>query len=352
MQLVQKIKQHSGLRLFIIVFITISFYYLFKYLTVDTEVFRNIEVNYARILVWVLNLFSGEYSVDVLQRAIVYKGSMSFFSHVLVTKYYLLSALILFLLPSKIKKSILIFFAATFAFFTLTVSRLLLQRYLSSDLVSFFIDLIISLRYLILYKLLFYKLNQFSSTALLIEFWDKKIANTFVFSLNTLLTLLVFVRALSGLFDWFLVAKWNIFVVYLTSFILELCNGILWVVGFPEAYTWGKFILLNNYWLFLDSNCLGVGLMVVFTVLVAFIKSPLANKLVFIGFGLIFINLMNAIRLGSILLYIFKNQIPAPLIKDYHDLSNNIFYIVVFFIILLYINWFQFVNLRRTKKSQ
>lgn len=350
MNIFVKIKQFSGLKPALITLVAISFYYLFKTLFVSTVVFHHLELFYAKILLFFLNIVSEGYSVDTIQRAIIFNEKASYFSHVLVIKYYFLSALVIFLFPRKFKKSALIYALVSFSFFVLTLFRLLIQNYFSGDFSGFLIELIISLRYLILYKLLDYKLHLFDSTKSLLSKWNSKISKTFVFSLNTLMILIVFARALMGLFDWFLVAKWNIFVIYLTKLILVLSNGILWLLGYAEAYTWEKYLLLKNYWLFLDANCLGVGLMVVFCLLIAAIRSPLTNKILFIGGGLSVIVLMNAIRLVAILLYIYLNQIPSALIKDYHDLSNNIFYIVVFFVILLYINWFQFVNFRNKKK--
>lgn len=352
MNLVEKIKQLQGLKLYLTVLITIPLYYLSKSVFINTEIFQNIELYYARFIVFVLNALLDGYTIDATQHAIVFGKNVYFFSHVLVTKYYLLSALILFLFPRSFKKTVWIYLFTSILFLCLTTIRLLIFNIFPADLASFFLDLIISLRYLILYKLLDYKLHLFDSTKLLLSKWNTKINTTFVFSLNGLMMLIVFIRALIGLFDWFLVAKWNVFVIYLTKFILALSNGILWLLGYAEAYTWGKFLILKNYWLFMDTNCLGVGLMVVFCLLIAAIRSPLANKILFIGAGLLAIVLMNAIRLVTILLYIYLNQTPAALIKDYHDLSNNVFYVVVFLIILFYINWFQFVNFRNKKIRQ
>ena len=352
MSFLQKVKEITGLKFFLTVIVAITAYYQFKAFFITTALFHSAEELYANFLVIVLNIISEGYKSDLSQWAITNNEYVFYFKRILETKYFLLSAIILFLFPREIIKTFRIYALAIGSFVTLTICKVLIERYLPTDIMSFLSDLIVSLQYLILLKLLTFKMSLYRSTSLLYRKWDEKIRNTFVFSLNTLLTVIAFVRALTGLFDWFLVAKWNLIVVYLTEIILFFSNAILWLTGYAEAYSWEKYILLKNYWLFLDSNCLGVGLMVVFTLLIGSIRSNLANKLIYIVGGLLFIIMMNSIRIVIILLYIYENQIPAPLIKDYHDLSNNIFYVVVFFVILLYINWFQFINLRGTKKTQ
>jgi exosortase/archaeosortase family protein len=158
------------------------------------------------------------------------------------------------------------------------------------------------------------------------------------------------VPAIAGFFDWFLIADWNLFVNALSYLILWLSNAMLWLLGFGEAYVYDKYILLDNYWLYLGTNCLGVGLMVVFSSLIFAIRSPLANKLLFVITGLILLIGMNAARIVGILLYISQNKIPQHLIEDYHNMSNNMFYVVTFVIILFYINKFQYINLDFNKK--
>lgn len=350
MNLLKTNKHNIGLHLIIIVTITIILYYQFKSFFISTDFFEVIEFYYAKILVAILSFFSENYSVDISRRGILYNESLSQFSHVLVMKYYVLTAVILFLFPRSLKKTILIYLGASLLFFILTIFRLLLQRYFPDDSIGFLITLIISIRYFLLYKLFNYKLQQFESTKQFLSEWNVKISSTFYFSLNTLLTVIAFIPALTGLFDWFLVAKWNVFVVYLTKLILTFSNGFLWMLGYSEAYIWGKYILLKNYWLLLDSNCLGVGLMVVFTTMILAIRSPITNRLIYTLTGILFIIIMNAVRIVLILLYIYRNQIPSNKIEDYHDFSNNIFYIVIFFVILLYIFWFQHIQIKSKKE--
>jgi len=189
-----------------------------------------------------------------------------------------------------------------------------------------------------------FKIDQHQLTRSYFAKTNEIVLSIFQLSFHRLLLIVCLAPAIAAFFDWFLLAKWAVFVDGLSALILKLSVLMLHTVGYGEAFVAGKTIYLYNYWLHLGTNCLGVGLMVVFSALIFIIKSPLLNRLIYIPFGIVFIIILNAIRIDAILLHIALNQIPQHLIEDYHDLSNNVYYIIVFLFILIYIGWFQHVK--------
>lgn len=86
--------------------------------------------------------------------------------------------------------------------------------------------------------------------------------------------------AIAGFFDWFLIGKWVSFVDALSMIIMTASDGMLSAIGYPEAYVTDKIIHLGNYWLVLGTNCLGVGLMIVFSSLIFIIKPSYQSDII------------------------------------------------------------------------
>lgn len=350
MQIIRQIKNNKQIQLFLFLAVAVFTYYFVKSILISTPLFHSIEVYYAKILVSTLNILADNYNVDA-SNSLIRNNEITFsFGLILVIKYYVITFIVLFVFPRQIKKTILVFILSAVAYFVLTNLRILIETYFPPQFQSSSVQFVIGLRYLLMYNIIRYKTGLHALTQQLYDKINQKISETFYFSFHVLLSFIALLPAITGLFDWFLVGKWNFFVEYLTKIILNISDLLLSTIGYESAYVVGKFIHLGNYWLFLDSNCLGVGLMFVFSALILSIRSPFVNRFLFVLMGLGFILVMNAFRIVIILLYIFTNQIPSSLIEDYHNKSNNVFYVLVFIIIFSYINWFQYLSLSKTKK--
>ncbi len=346
-------KPHIATGAKILLFIVgLALIYIFaKSILNDTLFFKNILIGYARSVAAVLGLLVGDVRFDALTGDIIRGEHLIHAVNGLAIKFYAVAFAILFFWPKKIKQTILVFIGASVAFYVLVLLRFMNDFFTPTDLSGFFFSVVVGLRYLVVYLVIKYKIGLHSFLTDYFNKIDVKVQSAFHLSFHKLLIIVALVPAITGVFDWFLIAKWNYFVV-LSNFILWLSNGILWLAGYREAYVYGNYILLGNYWLYLGTNCLGVGLMVVFTSLIIAIRSPLLNRLVFIIAGLVLLLFLNALRIAGILLYIYTDQTPQHLIEDYHDQSNNLFYFVVFVIMLFYINKFQFVKLGVGKKRK
>lgn len=315
----------------------------------DTSIYKGTLIGYSGSIAAVLQFLFGNFQFDTTTGNIIYgHQTINAFSG-LAIKFYALIFVILFFFPRKVGKTILVFLIASIVLYLLAMLRFANDVFGHAKLSSFFFTVIVSLRYLTVYLVLKYKIDLHTSLKKYFDSIDVKVQAAFHFSFHKLLIIVALVSAFAGFFDWFLISDWNLFIDALSYLILWLSNAMLWMLGFSEAYSYDKYILLDNYWLYLGTNCLGVGLMVVFSSLIMAIRSPIANRLVFVVVGLFFLIVMNAVRIVGILLFISQNKIPQHLIEDYHNMSNNFFYLIVFAIILFYINKFQYIKLRITK---
>jgi exosortase/archaeosortase family protein len=161
-----------------------------------------------------------------------------------------------------------------------------------------------------------------------------------------LLLLLVASFAVIGIMDWFLIVQSQTLINVLSNWIMWYSKQILFLFGFDPIVK-GYQIELGNYWVYLGTPCLGAGVMTMFVVLVTIIRSPVINKIFFVIIGINLLIFANAIRVVSILLHIYLNQIPQALIDDYHSMSNNFFYIMVLIMLFIYVRWFKNIEFRK-----
>jgi|GEM_PF-1384043 len=345
----QKLKQTASIRIiFLIAAITVLLWGT-KIILTDTAIYQILLRWYSGSIAAVLQFLFGNFQFDAITGNLIYNEKILHIYSALAIKFYPIIFAILFIFPRKSGRSALVFLAATVGLYMLAVLRFANDVLIPDNLSGFFFTVIVSLRYLIVYLVLKFKISLHPSLQDYFDKMDEKVHETFHFSLHKLLIIISLIPAITGFFDWFLIADWNRFVDALSALILWLSNALLWMLGFSEAYVFDKYILLENYWLYLGTNCLGVGLVVVFVSLIFAIRSPLANRIIFTLFGIATLVVMNALRIVVILLYISQNKIPQHLIEDYHNLSNNVFYVVVFIIVLFYINKFQYLHLCFTK---
>lgn len=346
----QKIQIPTGVKIIVFIIALATLYSISKSTLLTNEFFKYVMIGYARSIAAVLKLFFSTIQFDSITGNIIYEQLVIRTISGLAVKFYAIIFAVLFFFPRNIAKTILVFFIASAVFYVLALLRFVNDIVASATLSGFFFSTIVGLRYLTVYFVVKYKIDQHASLSKYFNQIDVKVQSAFHFSFHKLLILIALVPAITGFFDWFLIAKWNYFVTVLSNIILWLSNAILWLFGFGEAYIYDKFILLDKYWVYLGTNCLGVGLMVVFSSLIIAIRSPLINKVIYVIVGLIFLLLLNAVRIVGILLYIALNKIPQHLIEDYHNQSNNLFYLIVFVIILFYITKFQYLKLRFNRK--
>lgn len=333
--------KQQAIRIFKALALLILAYVLVKLAITDTYLYKTIQIAFAHLIAAGLQLLADGFSFDANTGDIIYHTQTLTTANSLALKYYFIVATLLAIAPTNYRKSFLLLVAAFVGLYICNILKYANDVFSPSNLVGFLYWVNVSLRYLIVYVVLKYKIDQHQLTRHYFEKLNQAIGSVFQVSLHRALLIVCIIPAIAAFFDWFLLAKWNVLVDGLSALILGMSKFSLHAMGYTEVFVAGKTINLANYWLYLGTNCLGVGLMVVFSALIVSIKSPLINRLLYIPLGIACLILLNALRINAILLHIFNNQTPQHLIEDYHDLSNNVYYVIVFCIILIYIVWFQ-----------
>lgn len=352
--MMKSVKLHFATGFKILLFIVgfALLYMLAKSTLSDMHVVKAMLIAYAGSVAACLQWFVEGLQFDTTSGNLIYNQQVFRTLSGLAIKFYIIAFAVLFFMPRRVGKTFVVFLIASAVLYVLGLLRFVNDMFSPASLVNFFFSVIVGLRYLTIYFVVKYKIGLHNSLQTYFDKINAKVQAAFHFSFHKLLIIVSLLPAITGFFDWFLIAKWNYFVTALSHLILWLSNAMLWLLGYSEAYIYGNYILLGNYWLYLGTNCLGVGIMVVFATLIFAIRSPFANRLVFGISGLILLLLLNAARIVGILLYIFLNQVPQHLIEDYHNFSNNLFYAFVFVILLFYINKFQYLKLSLQQKSK
>lgn len=332
---------------YILLFIII--YLLIKTTFTDLSLYKTLQITMSRAIFVSLSMLKEGLIIDTTNGNYIYQNTTITTASSLAIKYYFIVFGILILAVRERKRTLTVLVVAFLALYLSNVLKYVNDLLSPADFKGFLYWVNVSFRYLIIYFVVKFKIGLHQTSRNAYAKFNEAIQQVFQITLHRLLILICMVPAFAAFFDWFLVGKWTGFVDGLSSIILGLSEWMLHLLGHNTAYVTNKTVYLSNYWLILGPNCMGVGLMVVFAALIYSIKSPLINRLVFIPLGIAFIILLNAIRINAILLHIVRNETPQHLIEDYHNLSNNIYYVIVFVFILTYITWFQNIKFRKPK---
>ncbi|HOR40129.1 MAG TPA: exosortase/archaeosortase family protein [Paludibacteraceae bacterium] len=196
---------------------------------------------------------------------------------------------------------------------------------------------------LVVLLLLKFQLFEFSSNY--IKSLNDKIQLKFSLSLIGMITIIPMFVNFHKILD--LIAPYGTF-NWLLNIILWLSQKFMFLIGYSETIIVNNYLYLGINYVGVGAQCLGIGIMTSFSLLILLIRSSLINKLTYIVFGMFVMIIMNSVRIVFLLLHLYKHQ-SYQLAMDAHDLSNYFFYIVVFLLFLGYILWFQYVPLFRGK---
>ena len=268
----------------------------------------------------------------------------------LAVKYYVYIAFILLPFANNKASSFALTIAAFAVLFVISVLRnigIVLTTDHNSHII---ISLTYTARYLLIWLALMYRIQSHSSAKAVMAAADLRFRQHFQLSLPLALLMLLTATSWMSLIDRALVYPDSSFVRLLSTIILGITAWILHVLNYQpiisEYYIW-----IGQVWVYLGSPCLGVGVMTLFVALIAFIRSNILNKLLFIAAGVGWMLLMNSARIAYILIHLYKNG-KYTLSMEVHDLSNYFFYAMVFLLLLLYSFWFKDISITLNKTDK
>ena len=282
--------------------------------------------------------------------SLITHGTYSYMLHSnFALRYHVFIFLILFLLPGNLKKSILYFLLSVLLLFVISVLKCFTEVLSPNELGLALAELITTNRNLLLILALSYKIkiNSFLLQVYLKveEFLKEKL----VLSLFTFVVILIYVTPLSSVIEELSYSSLESWFDAFTDLLLFISGAFLELLNYQPRIV-DKMIYIDNYWVYLGRPCLGIGLMITFLFIIMNIKSKLENRVVFILIGYIIIIVMNAVRIAFVLLHLVKHG-DYKLTLTVHDLSDYFFYVVVFVMILSYLNWFQYLKIFPSKKE-
>ncbi len=268
--------------------------------------------------------------------------------HHLALKFYVYLLLILLPLTARKLQSILLFIAGTFILFAVAVTRNVALVMVNETTTHLVMALSYLARFSLLWLAVMYRIRIHPQLTSLYQTVSQRFNERFHLSPATLLYLIFVATSVMSLIDMFLIQSDSSFSAFMSTLILSLSETIFRLMNYQVVID-GNYIWLGNVWVFLGSPCLGIGVMTLFTSLILIIRSKWINKLIYILFGLVFLTLMNALRVVYILVHLYKNG-DYTLNLEAHDLSNYFFYSVVFALLMIYIYWFQDINFKIKSK--
>lgn len=266
-------------------------------------------------------------------------------------KYYLIAVFILFIFPRQYLKTVLLFLSSVAVFFLFSVIQISAAS-IYGEVPNFpiVVKFFYAFRYLFLLFLFIFKVKQHLLLASIIHKINALIAQRFHLTLFSLAAILIFIEPIMLFIDNYLSTKEYISLDGFTKVLLFLSKNILSAFGF-KAQISGSFLFLDKFWVLLGSPCLGIGLMSAFVFLIAIIRSNWKNKIVYILLGIAVIILMNSVRVALLLYHLYANKGMYTIDIDVHDLSNNFFYLIVSFMVIIYVVWFQNIRFKKIKNK-
>ena len=137
---------------------------------------------------------------------------------------------------------------------------------------------------------------------------------------------------------------------YFYHIFLQIVHGgselVLQLQGYETISGYNSLAILGSYGVIIGNPCVGFGLTYGFCALIISYPGPWKQKLWFIPVGAAFISAINIARVVTLITSSYK--IGGFVKMEQHDLFNNMIYIVIF---VLWVVWVKFIVGRKKKAT-
>lgn len=311
------------------------FFFAIVYLTVQLfsntyEIKKLIAILYFDIATYVLSLISDTHISLSSHNCIHFPyNNISISLYVIIgIRYYIVSAILSFLVISDVKKAlyICILFWIIIPFtsiFYIILSAQIPEFITKSEMFSFYFEATV-VGLLLSFIIAIYKIQRIA-LALPIEPTVKSLKIPYYVCVALLAT---FAQ---------ITLYYSYFKDYLANVILYGSKAILHIFGY-NPFIEGRGIRGDGAWLGVMNPCLGINILLVFTFIMLLLKGSLQRKLPYLGIGIFLIVFINILRIVGLYLYVSNNQGTYSGIINTHDVYNYPVYIAVVTIWLVYIH--------------
>lgn len=257
-------------------------------------------------------------------------------------RYFVFVFVILLLLPDKSLKSFFFFLLSAILLFAALVFRNFFEILYYGDRIQAISQLGVVARPVVVLLALAFK---FKNSPLLQNIYNKlneSFRNRFLVSIYPFVFVIAIAEPLAGVFEVFNLDFIANAIQYQTQMLANIMG--------EHTHISGRYIYLEQFWVYVGDPCLGIGVSMIFAFLIATLRGQTLNKIIFIAIGLYTLLLMNAVRVWYILLDLRTLQ-SAAIGYDAHEMSNYFFYIVVFILLNVYMFWFDSIDFNKFFKQ-
>lgn len=131
-------------------------------------------------------------------------------------------------------------------------------------------------------------------------------------------------------------AKWEIMMDGILTFVNWMSFYLLKLFGYDIIMKGAYLNIAGKPGVWVGPACIGVGVMVTFIGLILAYKGSVKHRVLFIFFGLLFINFFNAVRIAVLCVISATNNEWAEFNHKY--IFNNLLYLVVLLVWMWYVN--------------
>jgi exosortase/archaeosortase family protein len=346
--LLKYFKQDKMLFYSVLSFVVIGLVFLFGGLnlikiTSAYDTFFNFYVNaVGRLSSFLITVFSESavYLPDSWSISIKGGESINIYTN-FALRYNIFLLAILILLPGKRIQSALYFIAAVLFIWLLMGIKCAIEVSYYKQTAALLGESFLVFRSLLIYLLFVFKIRNNPTFLSFYRQINERMKSRLNYSIFTFLLVLIVLLPVSRFFE-------LIDLSWLTNTIIGISQAINSLMGYATQ-VYDRYIILGKNWVYLGDPCLGIGVLLIFSYLILSIKSRFINQVIYVFFGIIFMIIMNAVRVSYLLIHIYKTGY-YDYETDPHALSNYFFYSIVFILFLIYIYWFQDIKFYKSRK--
>lgn len=263
---------------------------------------------------------------------------------IIAFRYYFMLIFFSFFVFGKATRNILLFNLFAALIFLLTIGMLCVKITSFNQLQYGIVILLSDLRYVSVIIFLHITSKNYLFLSHLFSVLNGKMKSYIGLPIAPILIFVLMVRGVKNIIEYFLFKSGSF--DYLINFEVSLTNSLLRFFGY-NTHVINNYICLDPYWVQIITPCLGLGMMIVFALLIAIIRSNWLNKLLFILLGEVIIILLNAFRIALLLLHIRSLKGEQKITMEVHNWSGHLFYVFVFILFLIYLHWFQNIQFQK-----
>jgi exosortase/archaeosortase family protein len=263
-------------------------------------------------------------------------------------KFYFIAFLSLVLVPGRyFENTAYVIFSLIFLIIRAAIINAIKLLYFN-QIHNILLLLLEPLIFMPLFFIIVYILKNNPTLRILFDKMNQRFSHSLRFSFTSIILMVMLITPLPRVIFTYMNGGIMEFITHKT---LNLSRFFLHIFNYNNVTISGKTIFLDHYWIQLEHPCLGIGIFTIISILIFSCKSHWLNKMVYFVILSPILTIANGIRIALLLIYFKQNFGLVNInLRELHDNSSNIIYLIAFALFLLYLFWFQDIDLVGFKK--